>query len=158
MSALYSELSKEIKAGNKKLINVSYTPEIYKIFKVIDETHPSYERKRYTLKKLDGTPLFTESKVNEMKKTHRYRRLFASDLLKVDKKTDNIAYDNNRANQLNQIEKLVVEPKPKVIKEKKEKEIIEEVVEEQPKEIRRSSRGLIPNRQATDLGFIEKKR
>ena len=43
------------------------------------------------------------------------------------------------------IEKLVVEPKPKVIREKKqpeEKEIIEEVVEE-PKDIRRSSRGLI---------------
>ena len=57
---------------------------------------------------------------------------------------------------MNQIEKLVVEPKPKVIKEKKEKEIIEEIVEEQPKDIRRSSRGLIPNRQATDLGFVEK--
>ena len=116
MSALYSEIRKEIKAGNKKLINVSYTPEIYKIFKVIDETHPSYERKRYTLRKLDGSPLFTESKSNEMRKTHRYRRLFASDLLKVDKDTENVAYDNNRAKQLNQIEKLIVE-KPKVIKE-----------------------------------------
>ena len=49
----------------------------------------------------------------------------------------------------------MVEPKPKVIKEKKEKEIIEE---EAPQEIRRSSRGLIPNRQATDLGFVEKKK
>jgi hypothetical protein len=83
---------------------------------VIDETHPSYERKRYTLRKLDGSPLFTESKSNEMRKTHRYRRLFASDLLKVDKDTENVAYDNNRAKQLNQIEKLIVE-KPKVIKE-----------------------------------------
>ena len=157
MSALYSELRKEVKAGNKKNINVSYTPEIYKIFKVIDETHPSYERKRYTLKKLDGTPLYTESKINEMRHSHRYRRLFASDLMKVDKKTNNIAYDNERANQLNQLEKLVVEPKPKVIREKKQpEEIIEE--EEQPQETRRSSRGQIPNRQPTDLGFVEKKK
>jgi hypothetical protein len=139
MSALYSELRKEIKAGNKKLINVNYTPEIYKIFKVIDETHPSYERKRYTLKKLDGTPLYTESKVNEMRKTHRYRRLFASDLLKVDKETDNVAYDNNRAQQLNQIEKLEVKPKQRIIKEKIQKEIIPEEPEE-PKELRRSTR------------------
>ena len=96
-----------------------------------------------------------------LRKTHRYRRLFASDLLKVDKDTDNVAYDNDRAKQLNQIEKLVVAPKPKVIKEKKQPEEIieEEVVEEQPpQETRRSSRGLIKNRQPTDLGFIEKKK
>ena len=96
-----------------------------------------------------------------MRKTHRYRRLFASDLLKVDKDTENVAYDNNRAKQLNQIEKLVVEPKPKVIREKKqpeEKEVIEEEVVEEPKELKRSSRGQIPNRQPTDLGFIEKKK
>jgi hypothetical protein len=93
-----------------------------------------------------------------MRKTHRYRRLFASDLLKVDKDTENVAYDNNRAKQLNQIEKLVVE-KPKVIKEKKKpvEKIIEDV-EEPPKELKRSSRGQIPNRQPTDLGFIEKKK
>jgi transposase InsO family protein len=45
MSALYSELRKAIKQGNKKHINVTYTPEIYRVFKVIDEVHPSYERK-----------------------------------------------------------------------------------------------------------------
>ena len=84
MSSLYSELRREVKAGNKKLINVSYSPEIYRIFKILKEDHPTYERKRYTLRKLDGSPLHTESKINEMKKTHRYRRLFASDLIKVD--------------------------------------------------------------------------
>ena len=121
MSSIYSEIRKEVKAGNKKLINVSYTPEIYKIFKVLQEDHPGFERKRYTLKKLDGSPLHTESKINEMKHTHRYKRLFASDLLKVDKQTKNIEYTNDRANQLNQIEKLVVDKpisieKPKAIK------------------------------------------
>ena len=146
MSALYSQIRKEIKAGNKKLINVSYTPEIYKIFKVIDEIHPGYERKRYTLRNLDNTPLLTESKVNEMRKTHRYRRLFASDLLKVDEETKNVNYDNDRAKQLNLIEKLVVEPKPKVIKQKKVKEIIMEEPEE-PKELKRSGRIRKENRE-----------
>ena len=140
MSSLYSELKKAIKQGNKKLINVTYTPEIYRVFKVIQETHPNYERKRYTLKTLEGEPLYTERKVNEMKHSHRYRRLFASDLLKIDKLTNNISYSNDRANQLNQIHKLVIE-KPAVEKQKinkpKEKET---TAEEQPQELRRSTR------------------
>ena len=135
MSSLYSELRREVKQGNKKLINVSYSPEIYRVFKIIKEDHPTYERKRYTLKKLDGSPLLTESKVNEMRKTHRYRRLFASDLLKVDKQTKNVGYDNDRAVQLNkvEIEREVIE-KPVIEKDNK---IIEQ---QQPQEIRRSSR------------------
>lgn len=135
MSSLYSELRKEVKQGNKKLINVSYSPEIYRVFKVLKEDHPTYERRRYTLKKLDGSPLLTESKVNEMKKTHRYRRLFASDLIKVDKETKNIDYTNERARQLNMIDKLESD-KPKLIREKKPVEKITE--QEAPKE--RSSR------------------
>ena len=50
-----------------------------------------------------------ERKVNEMKQNHRYRRLFASDLLKVDKDTKNINYTNDRANELNQMEVIVDE-------------------------------------------------
>jgi hypothetical protein len=38
MSALFSELRKEVKAGNENNINVSYTPEIHKIFEVIDKS------------------------------------------------------------------------------------------------------------------------
>jgi hypothetical protein len=140
MSALYSELRKAIKQGNKKLINVTYTPEIYRVFKVIQETHPTYERKRYTLKNLDGEPLYTESKINEMTHSHRYRRLFASDLLKVDKDTRNVSFNNNRANQLNQINRLVVE-KPIVEKEKVNRVPKDKTIAQEPQEIvRRSTR------------------
>jgi hypothetical protein len=139
MSALYSEIRKAVKQGNKKLINVTYTPEIYRVFKVIEETHPSYERKRYTLKTLDGQPLYTERKVNEMTHSHRYRRLFASDLLKVDKDTKNLNYTNYRANQLNQIHKLVIE-KPKVIKEKVVRQEKDNTMQEEPQPLRRSTR------------------
>ena len=136
MSSIYSEIRKEIKQGNKKLLNVTYTPDIYRIFKVIKEDHPGYERRRYTLKKLDGTPLYTEKKSNEMKQSHRYRRLFASDLLKVDENTNNINFDNDRALKLNKIE---IE-KPIVDKPIKEKRIVHKVIDEQPQEIRRSTR------------------
>ena len=136
MSSLYGELRIEVKQGRKKLINVSYSPEIYRVFKIIKEDHPTYERRRYTLKKLDGSPLLTESKVNEMKKTHRYRRLFASDLIKVDKNTKNVDYTNERGRQLNMIDKLESD-KPKVIKEKKKP--VEKIIEA-PKELIRSSR------------------
>ena len=72
-----------------------------------------------------------------MRKTHKYKRLFASDLLKVDKATKNVIYDNDRANQLNQIDKLVIE-KPNIIKEKPKK--INNIVEDAPQELRRSIR------------------
>ena len=140
MTALYSELRKQVKQGNKKLINVSYSPEIYKIFKVIKEDHPGYERKRYTLRKLDNSPLYTESKMNEMTHAHTYRRLFASDLIKVDKSTENINLDNHQANVLNQIETIAPQPKPRINKEKAVIQKEMEIQEEPPQELRRSSR------------------
>ena len=74
-----------------------------------------------------------------MRKTHNYRRLFASDLLKEDKKTKNIELNNERANQLNQLEKLVVEKPAKIIKEKV-KPTEKETQEEPPQELKRSTR------------------
>jgi hypothetical protein len=78
-----------------------------------------------------------------MKHSHRYRRLFASDLLKVDKETRNISYNNNRANQLNQINRLVVE-KPIVEKEKVNRlpkdKAITQPQEPQETTVRRSTR------------------
>ena len=73
-----------------------------------------------------------------MRHKHKYKRLFASDLLKVDKNTKNVSYYNIRANQLNQIDKLVID-KPIVVKEKVKK--INNIVEkEAPQELRRSTR------------------
>ena len=57
----------------------------------------------------------------------------------MDKETQNINYNNDRANQLNQINKLVVE-KPTVEKQKINKPKQKETTEEQPQEIRRSTR------------------
>ena len=85
-------------------------------------------------------PATTERKVNEMTHSHRYRRLFASDLLKVDKDTKNLEYTNYRANQLNQIHKLVIE-KPIVEKEKVNRIPKDKTISQEPQEIvRRSTR------------------
>ena len=159
MSSLYSELRKQVKAGKKKLINVSYSPEIYKIFKVLKEDHPGYERKRYTLRHLDNSPLYTESKMNEMTHAHTYRRLFASELIKVDKDTENVSFNNHDANVLNQIETIVKEnPKPTVVKPKKNKNPIPDSTQDEPilVEPRRSARGQILNRQNKDIGYDDK--
>ena len=40
----------------------TYKPEEYIIFKVLEQDHPGYKRKRYTFKKLDSTLRYTESK------------------------------------------------------------------------------------------------
>ena len=50
MSSIYSEIIKEVKAGDMKIFNVSYTLEIYRVFKAFHENHQKFERKRYTLK------------------------------------------------------------------------------------------------------------
>ena len=74
-----------------------------------------------------------------MRHKHKYKRLFASDLLKVDKNTKNVSYNNIRANQLNQIDKLVID-KPIVVKEKVKKSnniVVEETPQQQ---LRRSTR------------------
>ena len=43
MSSIYSEIRKEVKTGNKKLVNVTYTPDIYKTSKVLQEDHPGFK-------------------------------------------------------------------------------------------------------------------
>ena len=69
-------------------------------------------------------------------KGHRYRRLFASDLLKVDKDTTNVNYNNDRAAQLNKVEiEKPIEDKP--IKEKK---VVDKPTIEEPQQIRKSNR------------------
>ena len=70
-------------------------------------------------------------------------KLIASDLIKVDNETINVDYTNERAKQLNLIEKLESD-KPKVIREKKkpvEKIIEEETIQEPVTRSSRSNKG-----------------
>ena len=63
-------LSPNIRRDEKNSL-VSHIQEINKNCKVLQQGHPGFERKIFTLKKLDGTPLYTESGINKIKHSHR---------------------------------------------------------------------------------------
>jgi transposase InsO family protein len=66
MGTLYSSVRKLIKSGDKKNIVVNYSPDVYKITNILAKDKPDrrvgnttieFEKLRYTLSNLDGTPL-----------------------------------------------------------------------------------------------------
>jgi hypothetical protein len=89
MSTLYSSVRKIIKSGDKKLLVVNYSPTLYQIKSILQKDIKdrnvgnnviSYEKKRYTLKNLDGTPVQTQQKLNNPNRERRDKRFFASDM------------------------------------------------------------------------------
>ena len=88
MGSLFSEVRKMIKAGDKKLITVTYSPDIYQIASILkkdlkDEYGVQYEKQRYTLKTMDGVAVDTQQKQNNPDKIRRKKRFFASEFQKV---------------------------------------------------------------------------
>jgi hypothetical protein len=89
MGTLYSSVRKLIKSGDKKNIVVNYSPDIYKITNILRKDKPDrrvgnttieYEKSRYTLSNLDGTPLATQQKMNNPNAVRKSKRFFASDM------------------------------------------------------------------------------
>ena len=105
LSQLYSQIRKMIKDGDKKYIVVKYSPEVYIIDKVLKEDNHGLEKKRYTLKKIDGSPLLTQQKMNNPNAPRNQKRFFASDFLPVKKEDvkDNMkdGFDIYKALKLN---------------------------------------------------------
>ena len=88
MATLYSSVRKIIKSGDKKLLVVNYSPTLYQIKSVLQKDLKdkkvgdkiiSFEKERYTLKNMDGTPVQTEQKLNNPTNIRRDKRFFASD-------------------------------------------------------------------------------
>jgi hypothetical protein len=89
MATLYSSVRKIIKSGDKKLLVVNYSPTLYQIKSILQKDIKdrnvgnnviSYEKKRYTLKNLDGTAVQTQQKMNNPNAVRRDKRFFASDM------------------------------------------------------------------------------
>jgi hypothetical protein len=89
MGTLYSSVRKLIKSGDKKNIVVNYSPTVYKITNILAKDKPDrrvgnstieYEKSRYTLSNLDGSPLASELKRNNPNAVRKSKRLFASDM------------------------------------------------------------------------------
>ena len=93
MGTLYSSVRKLIKSGDKKNIVVNYSPTVYKVKSILGKDKNnrlignrtvSFEKNRYTLENLDGTPLATQQKMNNPDAVRKSKRFFASDFMKVD--------------------------------------------------------------------------
>jgi hypothetical protein len=89
MGTLYSSVRKLIKSGDKKNIIVNYSPTVFKITRILGKDKAdrrvgnnviSFEKLRYTLSNLDGTPLATQLKKNNPNAVRKYKRFFASDM------------------------------------------------------------------------------
>jgi hypothetical protein len=89
MATLYSSVRKIIKSGDKKLLVVNYSPTLYQIKSILQKDINdrnvgnnviSYEKRRYTLKNLDGTAVQTQQKMNNPNAIRRDKRFFASDM------------------------------------------------------------------------------
>jgi hypothetical protein len=89
MGTLYSSVRKLIKSGDKKNIVVNYSPTVYKITRIFNKDKAdrmvgnnviSFEKLRYTLSNLDGTPLATQQKMNNPNAVRKSKRFFASDM------------------------------------------------------------------------------
>ena len=103
LSQLDSKIRKEIKQGNKKYLSVHYSPEIFVIANVLKPDREHYEKLRYTLNHLDGTPLLTQKKYNNVNAVRNEKRFFASDLQVIPKNTINDDISPLTVNKINKI-------------------------------------------------------
>jgi hypothetical protein len=92
MGTLYSSVKKLLKNGDRKNIIVNCSPTLFKITNILVKDKPdrrvgnntiSYEKLRYTLSNLDGTPLATGLKNDNPNAVRKSKRFFASDMIKV---------------------------------------------------------------------------
>ena len=92
MAALYSKHRKMIKNNKSKLLSLKYSPEIYKVYKVIKPD--DFVKERYLLKDSNDTTVLTELKLNNPNATRQAKIFFGSDLLRVGDNDENIT--NNK--------------------------------------------------------------
>ena len=107
-----SDIRKKIKDGDKKNIIISFSPEVFKIRSIImPDRNTNVENRRYTLETLDGEPFLTEVKINNPNAERSYKRVFGSELQKVN---DDVAHLTQKdADKLNQVQhNYVYAPEP----------------------------------------------
>ena len=97
MTALYSNIRKQVKSNNKKLISITYTPEIYTIEKVSNKPTTStvniLKKPYYTVKDSDGDIITLDGKKI---------RFYSSDLVNAEGSNPS-ALTNAKAMKLNNV-------------------------------------------------------
>jgi hypothetical protein len=130
LGTLYSSVRKLIKSGDKKNIVVNYSLNVYKITNILGKDKAdrsvgnnviSFEKLRYTLSNLDGSPLATQQKMKNPNAVRKSKRFFASDMQLVtdpDKETFlkdfsvEDAINLNRMDKRNDIAVARAQPRP----------------------------------------------
>ena len=97
MSSIYNNIKKMVKSGNTKHIVINFSPDLYKIIKVIKSRMKGLSRDAYIVSNLNDQILVTGSKDTP-------KRFFASDLLFSSLDSD-AGFTNEQANKkLNRID------------------------------------------------------
>ncbi len=102
MSALYSKYRMMIKSNKSKLLSLKYSPEIYKVYKVIKAD--DFVKERYLLRDSNDITILTQLKLNNPNAIRPAKLFFGSDLLRVGDNNDNITDDNFLNNDDNLID------------------------------------------------------
>jgi hypothetical protein len=92
MSALYSKHRKMIKNNKSKLLSLKYSPEIYKVYKVIKPD--DFVKERYLLRDSNDVTVLTELKLNNPNAVRPAKLFFGSELLRVGDNAENITDDD----------------------------------------------------------------
>ena len=105
MAALHSEHRKMIKKNKSKLLSLKYSPQIYKVYKVIKSD--DFVKERYLVRDSNDETVLTELKLNNPNAIRQARIFFGSDLLRVGDNDENITdddYMNNDDDLINAVE------------------------------------------------------
>ena len=154
MSALYSKHRKMIKNNKSKLLSLKYSPEIYKVYKVIKPD--DFVKERYLLKDSNNITVLTELKLNNPNAIRQAKLFFGSELMRVGDNNENIKNDkfyNNDDNLIDAIENDDNNDEPEEDQEP-EQEILKPIItktkkpktDEPIEPLRRSTRISIPNK------------
>ena len=81
-SALYSKVREKIKAGGKKNIIVTYSPEIFRVYQVVRNRNQGYQNTRYMVKRLDGSLLIAEN-LRQPNAEKNEKRLWGNEMIKA---------------------------------------------------------------------------
>ena len=138
MSALYSKHRMMIEKNKSKLLSLKYSPEIFKVYKVIKPD--DFVKERYLLRHSNDVTVLTELKLNNPNAVRQAKLFFGSDLLRVGDNNENITnndFNDNDDDLINAVEQDEQEERPL----RNIKPIVESV-----EPIRRSPRIPIPNK------------
>lgn len=108
-SALYSKVREKIKAGGKKNIVVTFSPEIFRIYQVVRNRNQGYQNTQYLVKRLDNSLLIAEN-LRQPNAEPNEKRLWANEMIKAYAIEDEPLISTREAKRMNSMKAPLVDP------------------------------------------------